>query len=40
METDFFEELDRFSFLMRKRVSTVYAGARRSIRYGKGIGIV
>lgn len=40
IETDFFEELDRFSFLMRKRVSTVYAGARRSIRYGKGIGIV
>jgi uncharacterized protein (DUF58 family) len=40
IETDFFEELDRFNFLMRKRVSTVYAGARRSIRYGKGIGIV
>lgn len=40
INTDFFEELDRFNFMMRKRVSTVYAGSRRSVRYGRGIGIV
>ncbi len=40
IKTDFFDELDRFNFLMRRRVSTVYAGSRRSVRYGKGIGIV
>ncbi|MDI6654957.1 MAG: DUF58 domain-containing protein [Candidatus Hydrothermarchaeota archaeon] len=37
--TDFFKELDRFSFMIRKRVSSVYSGARRSIRQGKGIDI-
>ncbi len=40
IDLDFFRELDRFSFMMRKRVSTVYTGTRRSIRQGRGIGVV
>lgn len=39
MDIDFLEELDRFSFMIRKRVSSVYSGARRSIRQGRGIDI-
>jgi uncharacterized protein (DUF58 family) len=37
IETDFFNQLDRFTFSVRKRVSTVYAGNRPSTRSGRGI---
>lgn len=37
IETDFFKQLDRFTFSVRKRVSTVYAGNRPSTRSGHGI---
>lgn len=37
IETDFFTQLDRFTFSVRKRVSTVYAGNRPSTRSGHGI---
>ncbi|MDD2439794.1 MAG: DUF58 domain-containing protein [Methanosarcinaceae archaeon] len=37
IETDFFRQLDRFTFAVRKRVSTVYAGNRPSTRAGHGI---
>jgi uncharacterized protein (DUF58 family) len=37
MDTEFFEELDKFTLLMKKRVSTAYTGARRSLRVGRGI---
>ncbi|MDI9395683.1 MAG: DUF58 domain-containing protein [Euryarchaeota archaeon] len=37
IETDFFKQLDRFTFSVRKRVSAVYAGNRPSIRSGHGI---
>lgn len=37
IETDFFRQLDRFTFSVRKRVSTVYAGNRPSTRAGHGI---
>ncbi len=37
IETDFFQQLDRFTFSVRKRVSTVYAGNRPSTRSGHGI---
>ena len=37
IETDFFRQLDRFTFSVRKRVSTVYAGSRPSTRTGHGI---
>lgn len=40
IDIDFLRELDRFSFMIRKRVSSVYSGARRSIRQGRGIDIV
>lgn len=40
IDIDFLKELDRFSFMIKKRVSSVYAGERRSIKYGKGIDIV
>ncbi|MBI4344183.1 MAG: DUF58 domain-containing protein [Euryarchaeota archaeon] len=40
LNTDFFKELDRFCFMVKKRVTTVYAGERRSIRQGKGSEIV
>jgi uncharacterized protein (DUF58 family) len=39
ISTDFLEELDRFSFMVKKRVSTVYSGARRSLKQGKGIDV-
>jgi uncharacterized protein (DUF58 family) len=37
MDTEFFAELDRFTLLVRKRVSTAYTGARRSVKVGRGI---
>lgn len=37
IDTDFFRQLDRFTFTVRKRVSTVYAGNRPSTRSGHGI---
>jgi uncharacterized protein (DUF58 family) len=37
MDTEFFRELDRFSLLVRKRVSTAYSGGRKSLRLGHGI---
>ena len=37
IDTDFFRQLDRFTFSIRKRVSTVYAGNRPSVRSGHGI---
>lgn len=40
IDTDFLKELDRFSFMIKKRVSSVYAGERRSIKHGKGIDII
>lgn len=40
IETDFLEELGRFSFMIKKKVSSVYAGTRRSLRQGKGIDVV
>ncbi|MDF0590510.1 DUF58 domain-containing protein [Candidatus Methanocrinis natronophilus] len=40
MDTDFLAELDRFTLLVRKRVSTTYTGARRSVKVGRGISTV
>lgn len=37
---DFFRQLDRFTFMVRKRVSTAYAGSRRSVHSGRGIDTV
>jgi uncharacterized protein (DUF58 family) len=37
MDTEFFKELDKFSLLVKKRVSTTYTGGRKSLRYGRGI---
>jgi Uncharacterized conserved protein (some members contain a von Willebrand factor type A (vWA) domain) len=37
IDVDFFRQLDRFTFMVRKRVSTAYAGSRRSIHSGKGL---
>ncbi|MFZ2471860.1 MAG: DUF58 domain-containing protein [Methanothrix sp.] len=37
MDTEFFKELERFSLLVRKRVSTAYSGGRKSLRFGHGI---
>ncbi|MHC1631532.1 MAG: DUF58 domain-containing protein [Methanotrichaceae archaeon] len=37
METEFLRELDRFVLMVRKRVSTTYTGARRSVKVGRGI---
>jgi len=37
MDTEFFKELDKFSLLVKKRVSTAYTGGRKSLRYGRGI---
>lgn len=37
MDTEFLAELDRFTLLVRKRVSTAYTGARRSVKVGRGI---
>jgi len=40
IDIDFFDQLDRFTFMVRKKVSTLYKGARRSVRYGKGTELV
>ncbi len=40
IDIDFFDQLDRFTFMVRKRVSTLYKGTRRSVRYGKGTELV
>ena len=37
MDTEFFKELERFALLVKKRVSTAYTGARKSLRFGHGI---
>ncbi|AEH60508.1 protein of unknown function DUF58 [Methanosalsum zhilinae DSM 4017] len=37
IDVDFFKQLDRFTFMVRKKVSTAYAGSRRSIRGGRGL---
>jgi len=37
IDIDFFRQLDRFTFMVRKRVSTAYAGSRRSVHSGRGI---
>jgi len=37
MDTEFLAELDRFTLLVRKRVSTAYTGARKSVKVGRGI---
>ncbi|MGP8322005.1 MAG: DUF58 domain-containing protein [Methanosarcinaceae archaeon] len=37
IDIDFFRQLDRFTFMVKKRVSTAYAGSRRSIHSGHGI---
>jgi uncharacterized protein (DUF58 family) len=40
IDTEFFNQLNRFSLMLRKRVSSVYAGNRRAVLQGKGIEIV
>lgn len=40
IDVDFFRQLDRFTFMVRKRVSTAYAGSRRSIHSGRGLDTV
>jgi len=37
IDPEFFEQLKRFSFLVKKRVSSVYAGGRKSKVHGQGI---
>lgn len=37
MDTEFFRELDKFSLLVKKRVSTAYSGGRKSLRFGHGV---
>ncbi|MCX9014432.1 MAG: DUF58 domain-containing protein [Candidatus Methanoperedens sp.] len=37
IDTSFLKELDRFTFMVRKRVSTAYSGSRRSILKGRGM---
>jgi len=36
IDLEFFEQLDRFTLMVRKRVSSAYIGARRSVKYGRG----
>ncbi len=40
IDVDFFRQLDRFTFMVRKRVSTAYAGSRRSLHVGRGLDTV
>ncbi|KXS42664.1 MAG: hypothetical protein AWU59_1538 [Methanolobus sp. T82-4] len=40
IDVDFFRQLDRFTFMVRKKVSTAYAGSRRSNHSGKGLDTV
>jgi uncharacterized protein (DUF58 family) len=37
MDTEFFKELEKFSLLVKKRVSTAYSGGRKSLRFGHGV---
>ncbi len=37
--TDFLSQLDRFNLIVRKRVTSSYTGARRSVSHGRGITI-
>ena len=37
IKTDFLHELDRFSLVVHKRVTSNYAGPRRSIAFGRGV---
>ncbi|MBP2029595.1 uncharacterized protein (DUF58 family) [Methanohalophilus levihalophilus] len=37
IDLKFLRQLDRFSLMVRKRVSTSYAGSRRSVRSGRGL---
>ncbi|TGC09187.1 DUF58 domain-containing protein [Methanolobus halotolerans] len=37
IDVDFFRQLDRFTFIVRKKVSSTYAGSRRSLHSGKGL---
>ena len=37
IDVDFFRQLDRFSLMVKKRVSSVYAGSRRSRQSGRGL---
>tara|TARA_Y100000310_G_scaffold339689_1_gene433173 strand:- start:52 stop:900 length:849 start_codon:yes stop_codon:yes gene_type:complete len=37
IHTDFLHELDRFSLVVHKRVTSNYSGPRRSIAFGRGI---
>src|SRR4030067_2895350 len=37
IDTSFFKELDRFSFMVRNRLSTAYSGGGRSILKGRGM---
>lgn len=37
IDISFFKELDRFTFMVRKRVATAYSGTRRSILKGRGM---
>lgn len=37
IKTDFLEQLDRFSLIVNKRVTSNYSGARRSIAFGHGL---
>ena len=40
IDLDYCKELDRFTFMIKKRITSIYAGARRSIKEGRGIDIV
>ncbi len=37
IDTSFLKQLDRFSLVIRKRVTSSYAGPRKSIAFGKGL---
>tara|TARA_Y100000310_G_C20460478_1_gene705092 strand:+ start:41 stop:889 length:849 start_codon:yes stop_codon:yes gene_type:complete len=37
IKTDFLHELDRFSLVVHKRVTSNYSGPRRSIAFGRGV---
>ena len=37
MVTDFLKQLNKFSLIIRKRVTSNYSGGRRSIAFGQGL---
>jgi uncharacterized protein (DUF58 family) len=37
IDTSFLKQLDRFSLVIRKRVTSSYAGPRRSVAFGRGL---